>query len=92
LEEEDPSDILLQQDRMPPHFPKIVMDFINHKFPEEWTGIGGPIILLPCLPDLTCHNLFFCGYIKDALYVSPLATTFAGTFWEDKNCNGYSYP
>lgn len=34
----------------------------------------GSVTSSPCLPDLTPSNLLFCGYIKDAFYVSPLKT------------------
>jgi hypothetical protein len=34
-EEWSPDDILFQQYRVPPHFHKEVMDFLNCKFPEK---------------------------------------------------------
>jgi hypothetical protein len=56
------------------------MDFLNRKFPEKWTGRGGPITWPPCLPDLTSLDIFFWGYIKDTVYMSPLATTLSEFF------------
>jgi hypothetical protein len=75
LEEEGPDHMLFQQDGVPPHFHKEVTDFLNHKFPEKWIGRGGPITCPPCLPDLIPFDFSFWGYIKDAVYVPPLATT-----------------
>jgi hypothetical protein len=76
LEEESPDDMLFQQDGAPPpHFHKEATDFLYRRFPEKWIGRGGPITWPPRSPDLTPLDLFFCGYIKDAVYVSPLATT-----------------
>jgi hypothetical protein len=74
LEEAGPNDVLFQQNRMP-HLHKAVMTLLHQKIAQEWIGRGGSITLSPSLPDLTPHNLFFCGYIKDVLYVSPLTTT-----------------
>jgi hypothetical protein len=75
LKEEGPDDMLLQQEGTPPHFHKEVTDFLNSKFPEKWIGRGGPITWPPSSPDLTPLDFFFWGYIKDAVYMPPLATT-----------------
>jgi hypothetical protein len=70
LEEDGLDDMLFQQDGGPPHFYKEVTDFLNRKFPEKWVGRGRP----PRSPDLTPLH-FLWGYVKDAVYVPPLATT-----------------
>jgi hypothetical protein len=77
LEEEGPDDMLFQQDGAPPHFQKEVTDFLNRKCPEKWINRGGPITWPPRSPDLTPLEFFFFigGYIKDPVYVPPLATT-----------------
>jgi hypothetical protein len=51
LEEEGPDDMLFQQDGVPPHFHKEVMDFLNRKFPGKWIGRKGPITWPPHSPD-----------------------------------------
>jgi hypothetical protein len=66
---------MLFQDGAPPHFHKEVTDFLNSKFPEKCIGRGWPITWQPRSPDLTPLDFFFWGFIKDAVYVPPLATT-----------------
>jgi hypothetical protein len=72
--------MLFQQDGAAPHFHKEVTHFLNRKFPEKWFGRGG--LSLGYLVHLTLLLLIFLlGYIKNAVYVPPLATTlpeFAG--------------
>jgi hypothetical protein len=68
LEEEGPDDMLF-------HFHKEVTRFLNQKFPEKLIGRDGPITWPPRSPDFTPVDLFFSRYIKDAVYVAPLATT-----------------
>jgi hypothetical protein len=75
LEEECHNNMLFQQGRAPPHLHKEMTDFLNCKFPEKWIGRGKPITWPPCSPDLTPRDFFFWGYIKDAMYMPPLATT-----------------
>jgi hypothetical protein len=75
LEEQCPEDKLFQQDGAPTHFYSEVKDFLNRKFPEKYIGGRVPITWPPRSPDLTRLEFFFCGYIKDAVYVPPLATT-----------------
>jgi hypothetical protein len=74
LEEEGPDDTLFQQDGAPPYFHKEVTNFLNRKFTEKWIGRVGPVTWPPRSPDLTPLDFFFWGYIKDAVYVPPLAT------------------
>jgi hypothetical protein len=61
LEEEDPDDMLFQQDGAPPHFHKEVTDFLNRQLPDKWFGKGGPVTWPPRSPDLAPLNLFFWG-------------------------------
>jgi hypothetical protein len=67
--------MLINQDGVPPHFHEEMMDFLNCKFPEKWIGKSRPITWPPCSPDLTPLDFFFWVYIKDAVYMPPLATT-----------------
>jgi hypothetical protein len=73
-EEQGPDDMLFQQDGAPPHFHKEVKNILNRKFPEKWIGRGGPITWPPSSPDLIPLDSFLWGYIKDVVYVPPLAT------------------
>jgi hypothetical protein len=41
--EEGPDDMLLQRDGAHPNFHSEVTDVLYRKFPEKWTGRGGPI-------------------------------------------------
>jgi hypothetical protein len=67
--------MLFQQDGAPPHFHKEVTDFLNRKLPEKFIGRGGPVTWPPRSPDFTLLDFYFWGYIMDAVYVPPLATT-----------------
>jgi hypothetical protein len=67
--------MLFQQDGAPPHFRSEVQDVLIRKFPEKYIGRGGPITWLPRSPDLIPLDFFFWGYMKDAVYMPPLATT-----------------
>jgi hypothetical protein len=75
LEEGGPDDTLFQQDGLPPHFNKELKGVFNRKIPEKYIVRGGPITSPPRSPDLTPLDFFVWGYIKDAVYVSSLATT-----------------
>jgi hypothetical protein len=47
LEEGSLDDTMFQQHGETPHFHKEVMDSLNHKFPEKWTGKGETITWPP---------------------------------------------
>ncbi|KAG8296099.1 hypothetical protein J6590_065086 [Homalodisca vitripennis] len=44
----------------PPHWGKIVRDYLNDTFPGRWIGRDGPIPWPPRSPDITPLD-FFCG-------------------------------
>jgi hypothetical protein len=44
MEEECLDNMLFQEEEAVPHFHKVFMDFLNHKFPGKWTGSNSPII------------------------------------------------
>lgn len=52
----DPLNIVFQQDGAPPHFRRIVTDWLDNNMPN-WIGRGGPVLWPPRSPDLT---RFFC--------------------------------
>jgi hypothetical protein len=53
VDENGNPDIMFHEDEAPPDFCKFVTDASISKFPDRWSGRGGPILWLPCSPDLT---------------------------------------
>jgi hypothetical protein len=64
LEEQSPDGLLFRQYGAHQHFHREVTDFLNRKFPEKFIG-GGEAITWP--PDLPPLDVFFWGYIRDAV-------------------------
>lgn len=60
--------ILWQQDGAPPHWGKIVREFLNLEFPNRWIGRDGPIQWPPRSPDITPLDFFLWGFVKDTVY------------------------
>ncbi|OXU31056.1 hypothetical protein TSAR_004757 [Trichomalopsis sarcophagae] len=58
----------LQQDGAPPHYARIVRNFLNDRFPNRWIRRGGPIAWPPRSPDLTPLHFYLWGYFKDTVY------------------------
>jgi hypothetical protein len=67
------ADILFPQGGVPPHYHCRVACFLDDIFPNKWVGRGGPIGWPPRSPDLTSLHFHFLGYVKDQVYVPPLA-------------------
>lgn len=63
----DPLNIVFQQDGAPPHFRRIVTDWLDNNMPN-WIGRGGPVLWPPRSPDLTPLDFFVWGYIKNIVY------------------------
>jgi hypothetical protein len=77
---EDSGNYIFQQDGAPLHWHSYVRCFLNEVLPRRRIGRGGPNDLMlyswpPRSPDFTTCDFFFWGYVKDAVYVSPLPTT-----------------
>jgi hypothetical protein len=72
LDENDHNDMLFQQDGLPPHFVKEVMNFLNRNFLEKWISTGGLIILSPPFFFL---SLIFSFGVHKKMYMSALAIT-----------------
>ena len=70
---EDSAQIIFMQDGAPPHWAKIVRDWMNVNLPERWIGRGSDTVdnipWPPRSPDLTPLELFLCGYVKSKVYV-----------------------
>ncbi|OXU18325.1 hypothetical protein TSAR_009497 [Trichomalopsis sarcophagae] len=58
----------LQQDGAPPHYARIVRNFLNDRFPNRWIGRGGPIAWPRRSLDLTPLDFYLWGYLKDTVY------------------------
>jgi hypothetical protein len=62
-------DIVLVQDGAPPHWARIVRDYLDEEFPMRWIGRGSPFIPWPPYsPDLTPMDFFIWGHLKGLLY------------------------
>jgi len=78
--EDDMEDFVLQQDGAPPHWHCDVRSFLNERLPGGWIGrcAEDDLALLrwpPRSPDLTVCDFFLWGYVKDRVYIPPLAQT-----------------
>lgn len=47
-------------DGAPPHYARVVANWLNNNFPERWIGRNGPVLWPPRSPDLNSCD-FFCG-------------------------------
>lgn len=59
------TDVHYRQDGASAHFSRIVTDYLNLVFPNQWIGRGGPMAWPPRSPDLTPLDFFLWGYLKD---------------------------
>lgn len=57
-----------QQDGAPPHYARIVRQYLDEVFPNHWIGRRGPIEWPPRSPDLTPLDFFLWGYLKSKVY------------------------
>ena len=62
------SDVIFQQDGVPPHYATHVRDFLNATFQERWIGRRGSIEWPPRSPDLTPMDFFFWGVVKEKVF------------------------
>lgn len=58
----------LQMDGAPPHFSRMVREFLNEQFPDKWIGRGRPIPWPSRSPALTSPDFFLWGYIKNVVF------------------------
>lgn len=63
-----------QQDGAPPHFARVVRDYLNIHFPNRWIGRGGFVSWPPRSPDLTPLDFYLWGYVKDIVYTNRPTT------------------
>jgi len=64
--------IIFQQDGAPPHWGSHVSRFLDAKFPNRWIGRDGPTPWPPRSPDITPHDFFLWGYVKDNVFSTPV--------------------
>jgi hypothetical protein len=91
LEERGLNNMRFQQDGASPHFHTKVTEFLNHKFPVKMIGRDGLSPVYFVLLTLFRLIILVGVYIKDVVYMPPLATTLPGTYWEEKTRSGHSY-
>ncbi|KAJ9592346.1 hypothetical protein L9F63_001115 [Diploptera punctata] len=60
--------VVFQQDGAPPHFARIVRDYLHEVFPGRWIGRGSVRMWAPRSPDLTPLDFFAWGFIKAEVY------------------------
>ena len=53
----------------PPHFARIVINYLDGQFNRKLTGKGGPIVWPARSPDLTPCDYFLWGDVKEGVYV-----------------------
>ncbi|EZA49460.1 hypothetical protein X777_11958 [Ooceraea biroi] len=63
-----------QHDGVPPHFVRIVKDFLNIRYAHRWIGRGGYVAWPPRSPDLTPIDFFLWGCIKNIVFLNPPTT------------------
>jgi hypothetical protein len=60
--------IVFQQDSAGPHNARIVTNYLNENFPEQWMGRYGPICWPTRSLDLNPLDFFLWGYCKEEIY------------------------
>src|SRR5215510_5312182 len=66
--------IYYQHDGAPPHFSQVIRQYLDHKFPNRWIGLGGTQNWPPRSPDLNQLDYHVWGYIKAMGYEHKLNT------------------
>ena len=59
-----------QQDGAPPHYARIVRNFLDATFAGHWIGRRGPLEWPARSPDLTPCDYFLWGYLKTRVYTT----------------------
>jgi len=63
-----------QHDGAQPHFSQFVRQYLNHKFPNWWTGRGGAQNWPPRSPNLNPLDYHVCCYMKAMMYAHKVNT------------------
>jgi hypothetical protein len=63
---------IFQQNGAPPHWGRIVRDYLDATFPNSWPDRDGPLAWPPRSADITPLDLFLWGYVKDKVYATKI--------------------
>jgi len=63
---------VFQHDGCPAHTGRIVKDFLNEKYGDNWIGRNGPIQWPPRSPDLNSLDFFIWGRAKELVYTEEI--------------------
>lgn len=62
-----------QHDGAPPHYARVVRNYLNQEFPDRWIGRGSETIQWPPRsPDLTPLDFYLWGTLKSMVYANPV--------------------
>lgn len=64
--------IVFQHDGCPVHTSRIVKDFLNQQYGDQWIGRNGPIQWPPRSPDLSPLDYFIWGRAKELVYTEEI--------------------
>ena len=64
--------IVFQHDGCPVHTSRIVKDFLNQKYGNQWISRNGPIQWPPRSPDLNPVDYFIWGRAKELVYTEEI--------------------
>ena len=52
----------------PPHYSRLVREYLHASFPNRWLGSLGPVAWPPRSPDLTPLDYYIWGHMKTLVY------------------------
>lgn len=58
----------IQLDGVPPHYARIVRNYLNRRYNGMWIGRGEPVAWPARSPDLTSPDFYLWGYLKNIVY------------------------
>ena len=62
---------MFQQDGAPAHNARVVINYLNQRFGNQWLGTNGPVRWPARSPDLTPLDFSIWAYIKEKVYTTP---------------------
>ena len=62
------SQMYFQHDGDPPHYSRLVKEYLHASFPNRWLGRLGPVAWPPRSPDLTPIDYYIWGHMKTLVY------------------------
>lgn len=61
-------------DGCPAHYNRIVLEFLNNNYRDQWIGRGGPVAWPARSPDLNPCDFCIWGHLKSEVYSQPIET------------------